>query len=134
MWKTSSHFKQAIILCILIKNIFVQDLKIINTNFWNAKKHINIFFNYIFCTNVIATCFMVLIIFYKFTLRFHNWNMWTIYMSKNHIQKKITKSSNNKRGKKKVVINKLKPKGLGRCPKSFKIMYVLVLHRSINHA
>jgi hypothetical protein len=134
MWRTFSHFKQAIILCILIKNIFVQDFKVININSWNANKHIDKKNSYSLCINVIATCFMVFILFYKFTLKFHNWNVWTIYMNTNHIQTNFTKICDDKRGKRKALIDKLKTKGLGWCLKSFKIICVLVLHRSTNHA
>jgi hypothetical protein len=51
-----------------------------------------------------------------------------------HIQTKFTKNCDNKKVKRKALIHKLKTKGLGQCPKSFKIMCVLVLHRSTNHA
>jgi hypothetical protein len=54
-------------------------------------------------------------------------------MSTNHIQTKFTKNCDNKKVKRKALIHKLKTKGLGQCPKSFKIMCVLVLHRSTNH-
>jgi hypothetical protein len=39
--KNLYKFQTSIILCILIKNIFVQDFKVINTNSWNANKHMN---------------------------------------------------------------------------------------------
>jgi hypothetical protein len=97
MWRMCAHFKQAIILCIVIKNIFTQNFKVINIDSWNANKHINNFFSYTLRNNILTICFMVLIIFYKFTLRFHNWNVQTIYMSTNHIQTKFTKNDDNKR-------------------------------------